>query len=101
MMMNATLATNDFNEKFNSNEGANLMTSIIYPSPIETLNTSDTAKRRCWDLIASFWKSLASTTRKIWATHANDLSYEQWHRLEYRNEFAGRIGEKMNPYYIR
>ncbi|MBX9768889.1 MAG: hypothetical protein K2X47_16570 [Bdellovibrionales bacterium] len=100
-MMNATLMKNDVNENFNSNGRAAPMTSTIYSFPAETPSILKTVRPRWQDVTASLWQRLRIAARKLWATHTNDLSYEQWNRLEYRNELAGRIGEKMNPHYIR
>jgi hypothetical protein len=45
-------------------------------------------------------------TKKLWewlvkTFSGSNESYEDWRRLEYRNEMAGRLGEKMNPYHLR
>jgi hypothetical protein len=31
----------------------------------------------------------------------SDLTHEEWHRLEYRNEYVTRDAEKMNYFGIR
>lgn len=37
---------------------------------------------------------------KIFCT-TSDISHEEWHRLEYRNEYATRDAEKINYFGIR
>lgn len=50
-------------------------------------------------VLKEFFKKIHTQLSSFVVRH--DLNLEQWRQLEYRNEMAGRMGEKMNPVYLR
>ena len=57
--------------------------------------------RRYRKILGCMSNKLSVFVRRFSLGRASDLSYEEWMRLEYRNHFADRIGERMNPFCLR
>jgi hypothetical protein len=76
-----------------------ILTTAICPSSAAVLIPPD----RLFVYLSSMMNAVGNGLRAFgrWLTDESNRGYEEWNRLEFRNEFATRTGERMNPFCIR